>query len=220
MRSGVKIETGQSMLSRLGTRCPHTGFLGFALGEALLVPPSRETAGLLHAVLAQPLAEIEWLISALRAHIKTTTGSGSKQVQSDGSKEVHAPVQNGSNEQEVLILRFSEFWKFYPRKTGKQEALRIYRRINPNQELHEKILRAVRAQKTWDQWTKDQGQFIPHPKTWLNQGRWDDEPVNAPVQRPVNQRFNGGLEPEWTKGLSQEQVQAELKRVSQGNRGG
>jgi hypothetical protein len=29
-------------------------------------------------------------------------------------------------------------------------------------------------------WPEDR-QFIPHPATWLNQGRWDDE---APPSRP------------------------------------
>ena len=211
------MELGHLVLSRPGTQCPHTGFPGFALGEALRVPPSRETAGLLHAVLAQPLDEIEWLIAALKAHVKTTTGSGSKEVQNGGSKE----VQNGANDQGGLILRFFEFWKLYPRRVGKQECLRLYtKKIKPNQQLHERILRAVRAWNTSEQWTKDRGQYVPHPKTWLNQKRWDDEPPNEPMQKPLNQRFNGGVEPEWTKGLSQEQVQAELKRVSQGNRDG
>jgi hypothetical protein len=27
------------------------------------------------------------------------------------------------------------------------------------------------------EWTKDGGQFIPHPATWLNQKRWEDEPM-------------------------------------------
>jgi hypothetical protein len=37
------------------------------------------------------------------------------------------------------------------------------------------MLSAVEAQKQTDQWTKDGGQYIPHPSTWLNQGRWEDE---------------------------------------------
>lgn len=40
--------------------------------------------------------------------------------------------------------------------------------------VQEKILAAVQAAKRSDQWTKDGGQFIPHPATWINQGRWDD----------------------------------------------
>ena len=37
------------------------------------------------------------------------------------------------------------------------------------------------------QWRKDDGQFIPHPRTWLNQGRWKDEGVAlAATDAPVD----------------------------------
>lgn len=39
----------------------------------------------------------------------------------------------------------------------------------------ETLVTAVERQKCSDQWTQNNGQFIPHPATWLNQGRWDDE---------------------------------------------
>lgn len=91
------------------------------------------------------------------------------------------PVQNGSNApvQGGLEGGFLQFWSLYPRKSGKQEAKRIWLRLKPNQELQDKILRAVREQIPSEQWCKDNGQFIPHPKTWLNQGRWDDEPTKC-----------------------------------------
>jgi len=72
---------------------------------------------------------------------------------------------------------FDEFWKSYPRKVGKGAALRKWRKIRPSKEMIQKILQAVTDQKACDQWTKDQGNFIPHPTTWLNAGRWDDEAV-------------------------------------------
>ena len=72
---------------------------------------------------------------------------------------------------------FAEFWTAYPRKTGKGAALRAWAKAKPN-------LPAVLSALTWQcqqpQWTKDAGQFIPHPATWLNQGRWDDLPFDAP----------------------------------------
>ena len=30
-------------------------------------------------------------------------------------------------------------------------------------------------QKQSAQWSKDNGQFIPHPTTWLNGKRWEDQ---------------------------------------------
>jgi len=37
--------------------------------------------------------------------------------------------------------------------------------------------RCHRPRPWLSQWTKDGGQFIPHPATWLRQERWTDEPV-------------------------------------------
>ena len=37
------------------------------------------------------------------------------------------------------------------------------------------VLKAIEAQKHSAQWQRDNGQYIPYPATWLNQGRWEDE---------------------------------------------
>ena len=71
--------------------------------------------------------------------------------------------------------RFNSFWKVYPKKTAKATAIKAWRKITPKDELFEKIMRALETQKKSDQWQKDSGQFIPHPATWLNQHRWEDE---------------------------------------------
>lgn len=70
---------------------------------------------------------------------------------------------------------FSRFWDAYPRKVGKQAALKAWKKLAPDDKLTEKILSAVAAQKHCQQWIKDGGQFIPNPTTWINQGRWEDE---------------------------------------------
>ena len=37
------------------------------------------------------------------------------------------------------------------------------------------ILSALQWQTTQEQWTKDKGQYIPQPATYINQHRWEDE---------------------------------------------
>jgi hypothetical protein len=71
---------------------------------------------------------------------------------------------------------FDAFWAVYPKHVGKKAALKTWVRLNPSSDLQERICAAVRVQREWPQWTKDGGQFIPNPTTWLNQGRWEDEP--------------------------------------------
>lgn len=75
--------------------------------------------------------------------------------------------------------RFERFWSVYPRHIAKQNAKKSFDKLNPDDELLEVMIRAVNEQKKTDQWTKDNGQFIPHPATWINQKRWEDESVPA-----------------------------------------
>jgi len=52
--------------------------------------------------------------------------------------------------------------------------------VKPDAKLQTAILASVEAQKTSRQWTKVNGAFIPHPATWLNQSRWEDEQPALP----------------------------------------
>ncbi len=86
-------------------------------------------------------------------------------------------VKNGKNKETINIYTtsFEKFWSVYPRKAGKGKAFGSWNNINPDEQLLEKILTAVKEQKTSTDWKKDKGKFIPHPTTWLNQERWLDE---------------------------------------------
>lgn len=70
---------------------------------------------------------------------------------------------------------FESFWKAYPKKKAKPEALKAFQKINPDSSLMEKILKAIEIARTTDEWLKEKGQFIPYPATWLNGQRWLDE---------------------------------------------
>jgi hypothetical protein len=80
---------------------------------------------------------------------------------------------------------FEAFWAAYPKKVGKLEALKAWRKHRPGQGLTARILAALEAQKRSAKWQEDKGKFIPHPATWLNAGRWDDEvtPAEDPEAR-------------------------------------
>ena len=67
---------------------------------------------------------------------------------------------------------FDRFWKAYPKKTGKQEARKAFKKVSAPVSV---LVDAIEKQKTWSQWKRDNGQYIPNPSTWLNQGRWEDE---------------------------------------------
>lgn len=67
---------------------------------------------------------------------------------------------------------FEIFWNAYPTKVGKQPARKAFNKVKVPVET---LVAAIERQKCSSQWSKDGGQYIPNPATWLNQGRWTDE---------------------------------------------
>ena len=91
--------------------------------------------------------------------------------------------EKGEKRSASAPLDFDRFWKAYPLKKAKQAALKAWKKINPDKQLAETIIAAVEKQKRWEDWTRDNGQYIPHPATWLNQGRWEDEERSGGEQK-------------------------------------
>ena len=108
-----------------------------------------------------------------------------KQPISDDIKFPRNPIQSNTNpiqsESESngtsANERFEAFWKAYPRKESKPTARKAFEKINPDDELLKKMLSAIEKWKETSQWQEDGGRYIPHPSTWLNQQRWEDEPI-------------------------------------------
>lgn len=72
---------------------------------------------------------------------------------------------------------FDRFWEAYPKKVGKEAARKAFKQVKAPLES---LLTAIERQKCGDQWTTENGRFIPNPVTWLNQERWQDE-VSPPA---------------------------------------
>ena len=68
---------------------------------------------------------------------------------------------------------FSVFWKAYPRKEAKVVAERAFKKAHISDLAP--VLADIERRKKTDEWKKDKGKFIPHPATYLNQRRWEDE---------------------------------------------
>lgn len=103
-------------------------------------------------------------------------------------KERKGKVNKRTSSNDAHLKEFDGFWQHYPRKVGKLAAQRAFEKAlklttveNIQKALHT-LNQEVRG--------KDP-QYIPHPATWLNQGRWDDE--QAPVAKsPWSKEFHNG----------------------------
>jgi hypothetical protein len=128
----------------------------------------------------EPLVNLGFIEIYENASVDASTDASKmlEQSREEKRREEYTSSPNGSD------FLFETFWKAYPRKVGKSAARRKWRLIKPTAELAEKMLLTIEASKRTDQWKRDGGQFIPHPATWLHQGRWEDE---IAVKNPATQ---------------------------------
>lgn len=89
------------------------------------------------------------------------------------SIELDKEIDNKKEISKEKKYGFDTFWSAYPKKVGKEKCLNWFLIHRPNDELLQKMLKTIEAYKNTKQWSNPQ--YIPHPYTWLNQGRWDDE---------------------------------------------
>ena len=89
------------------------------------------------------------------------------------SKEENIPPIIPQGESQML---FDRFWQAYPKKKAKQDAMKAWAKLAPDMALCREMSAALKWQKQSEQWTRDGGQYIPHPGKWLRQRLWEDEP--------------------------------------------
>jgi hypothetical protein len=101
----------------------------------------------------------------------------------DKEKDKEEDKDKKKEKADALASMFARFWAVYPRKEAKQTALKAFTKINPDEALLATILSAVERFKNTAQWQEDGGQYVPHPSTFLNQRRWEDEPPKGGAQK-------------------------------------
>jgi len=88
---------------------------------------------------------------------------------------------------------FAEFWGLYPRKVGKTKAQKVWQRLS----------RGDRGDALWalsrhvELWERRQVavEFIPHPTSWLNARRWEDDLSGELDVKPVASQVQGRSAP-------------------------
>jgi hypothetical protein len=81
-----------------------------------------------------------------------------------------------------------QFWRVYPRRVAKRAAMAALERVHRSGEVaFPTLLEAV--ERYAESVAGKDIQFVAHPATWLNQGRWEDDPAGLGggyVQRRIS----------------------------------
>jgi hypothetical protein len=108
--------------------------------------------------------------SAIRPEtVRTPSGHIADQRREEKSNTPYSPPLAG----------FAEFYAAFPKRRDKDKARAAWNKLNPDPELRATIMAAVDAWSLADDWTKENGKYVPYPATWLNGRRWNDELPNA-----------------------------------------
>lgn len=109
----------------------------------------------------------------------------------NGKSVTHALPREEKRREDKPLPGFEDFWAAYPKKTAKGDAEKAWSKIKPDVDLQAKILKAVASAARSVEWTKDGGQFIPNPATWLNGKRWEDQGTVLVAVGGTDARFKG-----------------------------
>lgn len=122
---------------------------------------------------------------------KQVADTESSKVQATASK----PLAEGEGEREKDTTRdartaavaadFEAWWTEYPRKEAKAAALKAYAKAH-KQVGAEALRLGLEANLMLWRAERRERQYLPHPSTWLNQGRWADEhPLLETTDQPA-----------------------------------
>lgn len=101
----------------------------------------------------------------------------------------HAPPKGRSRSDQIGSLLVPEvqepddgflaFWAAYPRKEKKQHAHQTWKKAKLTAEDRAAILVKLEKRNWPTYWLKEFPDHVPHPATWINDRRWEDEQTST-----------------------------------------
>jgi hypothetical protein len=108
---------------------------------------------------------------------KNSGGTALEQQENNNIKDIKVKEKTSSpgNNGDGYSEGFKMFWKAYPRRAGKGKAFAQWKKVAKDSQVRKEIMKAIPLQIKSGVLRTDDLQYCPHPATWLNQRRWEDE---------------------------------------------
>ncbi len=97
------------------------------------------------------------------------------ETRSPSATDSATPKERLKKGKEIYNAHFETFWKTYPKKKSKGHAQKAFAKINPDEQLLATMLATIERARNSEEWTKENGKYIPYPAKWLNAEGWEDE---------------------------------------------
>lgn len=118
------------------------------------------------------------------------TGETPGEIEGETEGETGQSKGKESKAKHLIEEKFIQLWKIFSNDLGqkgsRQEALKEFQKLNPNDELFNLMIQAAEAQTQQKQMLKDRGKFsesFPHISRWIKNQRWTDEIDIEPIKK-------------------------------------
>lgn len=116
---------------------------------------------------------------ATKNNARNRSRTDPEQIPNNNNKD-----NNVNKDNKDIYTLFDQFWKEYPKKQAKQDAVRAWGKIKPDGSLFTLIMDGLGRAKKSKQWVEG---FILNPATFLNGRRWEDEYTEIQPDQPKRQ---------------------------------
>lgn len=130
-----------------------------------------------------------------------------RETETNTERETERETQQRARARSIDVDHdFETFWMSYPKKVGKKDAFKSFQKARKSglPDIHV-LVAAIEQQRKSDQWRRDNGQYIPNPSTWINQGRWDDVLKEGPGRKLLPQERSQIELQEWLHEIDEEE---------------
>lgn len=103
-----------------------------------------------------------------------------KSIDIDKDKEINKEKEKKN----IYQNEFEELWKLYPKKRGKDNALKSYVKARNDNVTYEKVLKGINNYNEYIKKVNLHIQFVKDGSTWFNQKRWEDEYIGEEQPKP------------------------------------
>jgi hypothetical protein len=113
-------------------------------------------------------------------HTGNTKTENPPQLNTNISNTNQSNTNQLNTEDNNISAEFDELWELYPRKKGKPQALKAYRKARKNGVTFEQVKQGIIDYCRQIEALKTDAEFVRHGSTWFNNEGWNDEYIFTP----------------------------------------
>ena len=129
-------------------------------------------------LLIRPTLDAAWKKAASGKRGGSAAKANRKQSASKGEiekeNEIETEIENEIEDECLWREGFERFWELYPEKVGKAKAELAWQEIRPDEKT---ACDAVRRWLRSEQWSRENGRFIPRAAKFLRERHFEDAPT-------------------------------------------